>query len=102
MSDKREQSKEKSETKRAAIQKINELHSGMFQELMNVKDEVVRCTICNHLVKIFPERGSFVNNIEEHAKSHKGKTSLKRQATACAFFKPPKVKRLIDNHRAPR
>ena len=75
------------------MQKIDELHRGMFEELMNVKDKVVRCTICSHLIKIFPERGSLMNNIEEHAKSHKGQTSMKRQASVDAFFKPSKVKK---------
>ncbi len=52
----------------------------------------MRCSICNHLIKIFPERGSFLNNVHEHAKCHKEKTSLKRQATVDTFFKPQKKK----------
>lgn len=86
-------SKERKENKEKILAQINQLHKGMFEELANSKEEMVRCSVCSHLVKIFPERGSFINNIEEHARSHQNKKSVKRQAAVDSYFKPSKIQK---------
>ena len=86
-------SRETTGDKEKALAQINELHREMFEELANSKEKMVRCTICNHLIKIFSERGSFISNIETHAKIHESKNPTKRQAAVDRYFKPSKTQK---------
>ncbi len=46
-----EKSKERKEKKEKVLAQIYKLHKGMFQELANSKEEMVRCSVCNRNCK---------------------------------------------------
>ncbi len=84
--------REKEESKRKALEEVQRLYKGMFEEVKDNAMENVRCMICNELVKIQPERGSFVFNAGEHAKKHAKESGKRKQASINSYFQPKKSK----------
>lgn len=56
------------------VNEVNLKYQGRFEllGLSNFKqgDEKVRCTICNQVFLLFPQRGSLINNLDAHLKQH--------------------------------
>ena len=72
------QEKEKREAITEAIADVEKKHPGIFELLKSNSQEMVRCMICNTLIIVLPERGSFMINVNKHIAKHtKDKTSLK-------------------------
>ena len=81
------------------IKEVNLKYQGRFEllELSNFKqgDEKVRCTICNQVFCLFPQRGSLINNLDAYLKLH-NTTELpkkRKQASIESFIvkKQPKL-----------
>ena len=94
-----ETTKERKEDKEKVLAQINKLHKGMFEELANSKEEMVRCTFCNHLIKIFSERGSFMTTSKSMQDATKAESQRKGRPQWIATLSQERFKRRIDNHR---
>lgn len=84
--------------KRIALEEVHREHPGMFEELQNTNVKRLRCLVCNGLIKIWPERGTLIFNVNEHAKTHTKSSRKHKQLSVDSFFKPKNLKLRIDNY----
>ena len=95
----KDEATEKDKIKQNALEEINKMHKGMFEELQNSSEECVRCVVYNNSIKLWPERGSLSFNLNEHAKKHQQAELKESSPLWTPFLSQQSRRNKTDNYR---